>query len=74
MVFYEVMKSCNLGDHSQFETSNLNKTSHWINTNNTPWLGFLVLNNGDSWHFSFAHGLCKYVNIHSLKLDITKII
>ena len=61
------MKFCN-----HFETSNLN--SHWININNTPWLGFLVPNNGDSWHFSFPHGVCKYVIIHSLKLDITKIL
>ena len=60
MFFYEVMKSCNLGDQSQFETSNLNKTSHWINTNNTPWLGFLVPNNGI--HGIFAL-LMDYVNM-----------
>ena len=40
MVLYEVMKFSNLGDQSKFETSNLN--SHWINTNNTPWLDFMV--------------------------------
>ena len=55
MVLYEVMKFCNLGDQSQFEISNLN--GHWINTNNAPLLGFLVPNNGDSWHFRFPHGL-----------------
>ena len=54
MVLYEVMKFCNLGDQSQFETSNLN--SHWINTNNAPLLGFFVPNE-DLWHFSFPHGL-----------------
>ena len=48
MVLYKVMKFCNLGDQSQFEISNLN--GHWINTNNAPLLGFLVPNNGDSWH------------------------
>ena len=31
------MKFCNLGDQSQFETR------HWMNTNNTPWLGFLIM-------------------------------
>ena len=52
MALYEVMKCCNLGDQSQFETSNLN--SHWINTNDTPWLDFSMLHfnwkkpNGDS--------------------------
>ena len=55
MVLYEVMKFCNLGDQSQFETSNL--SGHWININNAPLLVFLVPNNGDSWHFRFPHGL-----------------
>ena len=49
------MKLCNLGDQSQFETSNL--SGHWININNALLLGFLVPNNGDSWHFRFPHGL-----------------
>ena len=40
MVLYKVMKFWNLGDQSQFETSNLN--SHWIDNNTTPWLGFLM--------------------------------
>ena len=40
MVLYEVVKFCNLGDQSQFETSHSN--SHWIDTKNTPWLGFLM--------------------------------
>ena len=44
-----------LGDQSQFEISNLN--GHWINTNNAPLLGFLMPNNGDSWHFRFPQGL-----------------
>ena len=60
------MKFCNLGDQSQFEISN---------TDNAPLLGFLVPNNGDSWHFRFPHGLLvNYVIISSLKLDITKIL
>ena len=62
MVFYEVMKFCNLGDQSQFEISNL--SGHWIHTNNAP--GFLVPNNGDSWHFRFSHGLL--VNLSLLVL------
>ena len=70
MVLYEVMKFCNLGDQSQCETSNLN--SYWINTNNPPLLGLLVPNNGDSWLSSWI--VSKYVTIHSLKLDITKIL
>ena len=41
MVLYEVMKFCYLGDRSRSETSNLN--SHWIDTNNIPWPGFLML-------------------------------
>ena len=75
MVLYEVMKYCDLSDQSQFEISNLN--GHWINTNNAPLLGFLVPNNGDSWHFRFPHGLLiisKFVIISSFKLDITKIL
>ena len=41
MVLYEVIKFCNLfSDQSQFETRKLN--NHWIDTNNTPWLGFLM--------------------------------
>ena len=74
MVLYEVMKFCNLGDQSQFEISNLN--GHWINTNNAPLLGFLVPNNGDSWHFTFPHGLLVNLSLlaNSLKLDITKIL
>ena len=66
------MKLCNLGDQSQFETSNLN--SHWIDTNNTPRLGFLMP------YFNWKslmeiHGilafLMDYVNviIHYLKLS-----
>ena len=70
MVLYEVMKFCNQGGQSQFETSNLN--SHWINTNNTSLLGFLVPDNGNSWLSSWI--ISKYVIIHSLKLDITKIL
>ena len=66
------MKFCNLGDQSQFEISNL--YGHWINTNNDPLLGFLVPNNGDSWHFRFPHGLSVNVIVSSLKLDITKIL
>ena len=34
MVLFEVTKFCNVGDQSQFETSNLN--DHWTDTNNTP--------------------------------------
>ena len=53
MVLYEVIKFCNLGDQSQFETSNLN--SHWINTNSLPLLDFLVpQNNG-------IHGILAFL-------------
>ena len=65
MILYEVMNFCNLGDQSQFETSNLN--SHWINTNNTLLLGFCCLIMS-SWIIS------KYVIIQFLKLDVTKIL
>ena len=57
MVLYEVMKFCNLDDQSQFETSNLN--SHWINTKNTPWLGFWCLIMGIHGILAF---LMDYVN------------